>query len=98
MSSANSDIANGWPPPRLCGRIDLKSLSNFRIEGACCATALIDRHGNHAGTHHAERACRGDGEIDDASTNERTAVVDAALDGTPAMADGEDAAHRRRPA
>src|SRR5690242_20838299 len=61
--------------------------------GACCANPLVDRHRHYARPHHPESARGGDGKIDDAPANERAAVVDAALDGTPAIADRQYGAH-----
>jgi len=68
-----------------------RSLRSLVRDDSC--VPLLHGHGNYARAHHAERPRGGDGEIDDPPAHERAAVVDAALNGTPAMGDGEDCAH-----
>src|SRR3569832_2544 len=57
---------------------------------------LFERYADHARVDHAERAGGTDRDIDDATANEGSAIVDAALDRTAVVRNLDDAAEWAR--
>lgn len=57
---------------------------------------LFDRNADDASSHHAERACCAERQIDDPSTDEGPAIIDATMNGVAVVAHAYDAAEGPR--
>src|SRR6185312_12653453 len=74
--------------------------ANTRVntpEQATRVSVTPERYLRDTRAHHAERARGSDGQVYDASSYERTAIVHAAADGVAVIGDGHHASHGTRP-